>query len=219
MAAPTAPYTDSATVAALSGPDMRGGADFSESTVPPKTTVDNFITLVSSQIDMHLAMAGYVIPLAEISGENWPVHQTSYLKLVATFGAAALTFGFSRKPAPAVSPSRGNTTGNVYHDLYVAEINKIFEPTKQISMTRLRADYIVGTQADKNLTVPIGPMTDFMEGKLDPMRELTQQDVIKLMWKAQDHIGRYEEPKWDYLYGLFGINKGVGQLYNERFPI
>ena len=104
MAAPTSPYTTSILVASLMGTTLKLATDFSTSSTITRTQVDQFISWISSQIDLQFSMAGYTLPLAELSGETWPTSQTTWLQITATLVAVAMAGGYAQKPLPAIAP-------------------------------------------------------------------------------------------------------------------
>lgn len=207
MSAPTSPYTTSSAVAYLLTTPLKTGADFTPLTTPNKTAVDEIINWVSGQMDMQFGMAGYVLPFSIISGETWPSHQTQWLGMVATLGAAAMAGGHSLRPAPAVAPSRLGGTGNVFQDLYNAELQKIFDMNTGHTAIRFRAQYYASTPAENALVTPKGPTTDFMEGRFDPMRYLPLFEMADRVL-AIERTFTDRQISWDYLYSLF--NKGLG---------
>lgn len=212
MPAPTPPFATSAQVASFM-PSLANGSDFTSSSTPPKATVDSVLALVSSQIEMTFGQAGYLVPLAEIDGENWPSSQTSYLQLLAIMGTAGMVGGNVVKPAPALAPGRSGGTGNVFYDFFTGELKKIFDG--QRATVRFRAKYYLGTPAERLISEPSGPTTDFFEGKYDPTRWLSFEamtDKIRAIQIAQTDL----MVQWDYLYGLF--NQPFGASRYETWP-
>jgi hypothetical protein len=187
-------------------------------TTPDETRVTQFISWTAAQIDLQFQSAGYVLPLAIISGETWPAHQTTYLQLVNTMAAAAMAGGYSLKPAPATAPGRQGGTGNIYGDLFNAELRKIFDPQTGQTTLRFRANYYAGSPAQISVTEPKGPTTDFLEGRFDPMRQYTQEQMADRILEIQDSMA-YLQLNWDYMYGLFDINKGLGEGQYEDIRI
>ena len=165
----TRPYATSAQVAMLIPNLMNGNTDFDDSkTNPKKSQVDQYLNWISTQIDMQFSQAGYVLPLTTLDGETWPTYQTEYLALVCSMGAAALTGGHVLKPAPALSPSKGSSSGNIYQDMYNEELKKIFDSFSKISSIRFRAKYYASTPAEKSIIEPYGPNIDFLSGDMNP---------------------------------------------------
>lgn len=215
MAAPSPPFATSAMVATLLSVKLNKATDFSSSTIPTDTQVDQFLTWVSGQVEMQFSMAGYKVPLATISGETWPTSQTYYLQLVTTLGAAAMAGGHSQKPAPALAPGSGQRggSGNILQDLFQGELDKIYRPgrlqNQGVTAIRFRAQYYAGSPAERVVVQPKGPTTDFMEGKFDPMRHLSLWDISDRMLQIQQTMEDLDV-NWDYLYNLFSLQKGLG---------
>lgn len=212
MAVPVSPYTNSTMVSYMLT-TMLSGAPIGASTTPKKTNTDQFITWISAQVDMQFSSAGYKLPLAAISGEDWPAHQTNYLQLITTMGAAAMAGGYSLRPAPAVGSRQGGT-GNAYGDLFNAELNRIFDPRTRTTTLNFRADYYAGSPAQIACTEPKGPTTDYLEGKFDPMRELDLFSVADRVLAIQQSM-KDLNLSWDYMYGLYDIDKGLGSSIYE----
>lgn len=212
---PTPPYTTSAMVEYLLRTTLSGAA-IGASSVPDKPMVDQIINWVCAQIDLQFQSAGYVLPLDVVSGETWPTHQTTYLQLVATLGATAMAGGHALRPAPALGPGRQGGTGNSMQDLYNTELKKIYDPQTGRTTLNYRANYYTGTPAQVALTLPKGPTTDFMEGKFDLEREWDNHSVADRIMLVQSYMqSTYQSLQWDYMYGLFSINKGLGTVSGE----
>lgn len=217
MAAPSSStWTSPEAVAYLMGVTLKGAAAFNDVTNPTKTMVQTFIGWIASQVEMQFSMAGYLIPLAELSGETWPASQTAYLQLVTTLGTVAMAGGYAQKPLPAVAPGKAGGTGNVFGDLYNAELAKIWNPQTKATTLNFRAAYRIGSAAQIALTDPRGPTTEFMEGYYDPMRYYDNWLIAdKLM--AIEHAMTDMDISWDYMFGL--LNKGFGtSIYESVGP-
>lgn len=213
MAIPTA-YTTSDKVASLLPLKLRGGDKFTSGTSPTKTMVDYYITLIQSQVDIQFRAAGYYIPFQVISGETWPDSQTNYLDFVTTMGAAAFAGGWALKPAPALDRSRSGGTGNVFQDLFDAELVRIYDYRANVSSIRFRALYYPDTAAEKAVEDPRSPTTEFLESKYDPYRYMNTHDLAdKIMAIEQSMMDL--EVNWDYTYSLFDIDKGFGTSIYE----
>jgi len=196
---------------------MKGSTDFNIFTPQKKTAVDVFIGWVDSAIETQFRLAGYKIPLAELSDEAWPTSQTTYLQMLSSLGTAAMAGGFSMKPAPALAPSQGGGSGNVLQDLYVAELAKIYRPTpngKGLAASGFRAQYYAGSLAEQTILEPKGPTTDFMEGRFDPMQHLDNWLVADKVLAIQNSMADLAVD-WDYMYSLFDISKGFGSSVYE----
>lgn len=212
MALPANPYCTSAQVAVMMQATLHGLADFDDiETVPTKSAVDTAIGLVSGHIDMRLQMAGYVVPLAVIDGESWPSHQTSYLSFLAALGAVS-TVGYMSVPFP-----HDDYTGrNIFQRLYEEELNAIYIfgrlPGSGGTQSRLRASYYANSPVSLNLKQPRGPQTDFMTGRIDPSVFLDTYSIADRYYQAMKHV---EDFRWDYFWGAFDIEVGIGTLYGE----
>lgn len=222
MAAPSPPFTTSEMVAYLLTVKLNKATNFSASTTPTLAAVNQFITWVSAQIEQRFGMAGYKVPLAEISGETWPTSQTTYLQLTATLGAAAMAGGHSQLPAPAMAPAQRGGSGNVLQDMFIAELNNIFTPGRRpgqgTTTMRFRAQYWPDTPAENVTNTPKGPTTDFLEGKFDPMRYLGNWEVANRVLQIQASMEDLN-PNWDYLYSLFDLDKGFGTSVYEGVTV
>lgn len=220
MTAPSPPFATSAAVAYLLQTFLQMGTDFDEvETTPRKSTVEQHITWVSAQVEMQFQMAGYVVPLATVSGETWPSSQTTYLQLVTSFGAAALSGGHSLRPAPALGPGQPGSSGNIFQDMFQQELRKIFTPPVGIggvgkTFLKFRAQYYAGTPAEEAISLPKGPTTDFWEGHYDPMRQLSNWDIADKVLAIQQSMTDLEI-SWDYLYSLFDLQKGFATSIYE----
>lgn len=208
MTLPTKPYAASAQVAILVPNLILNKTDFDTTTIPTKVSVDQYLSWISTEIELTFQQAGYVLPFQVISGEEWPAHQTEYLQLITALGTAALAGGFVLKPAPAVSPSRGASTGNVFQDLYKAELAKIYQTrgfrTGEVSSIRFRANFYAGTPAEKSLTEPSGPFLDYQVGKMNPEDYMLLEDYTNLRYAIQDYIMynlNYSPIDWTNFFG------------------
>lgn len=209
MSAPTSPFATSAQVGFFLPNLLVGATDFSASTKPTKNAVDSIIGWVSSQIEMQFGSAGYLVPLTVITGESWPTSQTNFLAMITCLGTAAYVGGHSLKPAPAVAPGREGGTGNLFQNLFNAELEKIWDGRS--TRLRFRARYYAGTPAEEALAQPMGPGSDFMEGQFDPTRYGTVWEVTESMRAVQLAI-RDLEIDWDYLYAYKSFNAGLGSV-------
>lgn len=215
MTIPSKPYASSSQVALLIPNLMNSLTDFDDiNTTPKKTAVDQYLVWVANEIDMQFSQAGYIVPFQELSGESWPEHQTYFLELLNALGAAALAGGHTLKPAPALSPGRGNSTGNIYQDMYNLELRKIWDNTK--SMIRFRCKTYAGTPAEWSITEPTGPSLDYMVGKMNPEDFLMFQEYTTLRAGITDYIaysyGPIAPQYWNNFHGLVST-KIVGYTY------
>lgn len=187
MPIPSKPYCTTAQVALLLPALLNKNTDFDEiNTTPKKSAVTQYSTWVSNQIDLQFQMAGYMVPFQELTDEAWPTHQTHYLELLAALGVAALTGGHVLKPAPAVTPGRGNSSGNIFQDMYNTELRKIWDGTN--SFIRFRCRFYSGTPAEKSMVEPTGPGLDYMMGKMNPEDFLMFEDYTFLKKSIVDYV-------------------------------
>lgn len=195
MAAPTPPFATTEQVAEFMPAFIEFASDFTASSTPKKSSVSSVLALVSSQIEISFGQAGYLLPLTEIDGETWPTSQTSYLQLLTIMGTVGMTGGKMLNPAGALTSARQVGSGNLFKDFFDTEI-------KKIPVSRFRARFYIGTQAEKMLSEPMGPTTDFFEGYYDPMRYLSFEETTNKI-RAIEQSMTDLMVNWDYLYGLF----------------
>ncbi len=212
---PVSPYATTSMVAGLLPNLTLGATDFSEASRPTKAEVITIISWISAQVDSRFSQAGYILPFLAIAGEDWVAWQTPYLQMITALGAAAYVGGHVLKPAPAATTGRQGSTGSIFQEQFNIELTRIFDNRVQRSGLRFRAQHYSGTAAEYVLTEPLGPTTDFLEGYLDPQRHLD-------MWDATEQFRGVQKAiidaglSWDYLYGLFGLNRGIGTLIYDR---
>jgi len=168
MTLPTKPYCTSEQVAFLLPNLLNSKTDFDGVTTPKKTQVDQYINWISTQVELQFQQAGYVLPFTELDDESWPDHQTNYLELITSLGSAAMAGGHALKPAPALTPGRGSSSGNIFQDMYDLELKKIWESYEKASFIRFRCKTYSGTPAEKSIKNPVGPSLDYMVGKMNP---------------------------------------------------
>lgn len=187
MSIPIKPYATSSQVAMLLPNLLGNNTDFNDSsTSPKKTSVDQYLIWVSNQVDLQFQQAGYIVPFVVLTDETWPEHQTYYLQLITAMGAAALAGGHVLKPAPALSPGRGNSSGNIYQDMFNIELRKIWDGTN--SNIRFRTTAYSGTPAEKSIREPIGPSLDYIAGKMNPEDFLLFDDYTQLRKNITDYV-------------------------------
>lgn len=184
---PSKPFASSSQVALLLPNLMNTLTDFDDTnTTIKKSAVDQYLMWIATEIELQFSQAGYVVPFAEISGESWPEHQTYFLELLNALGAAALSGGHVLKPAPALTPGRGYSTGNIYQDMYNLELRKIWDG--KYSQIRFRCKTYAGTPAEYSITEPIGPSLDYMVGKMNPEDFLLFEDYTYLKNSITNYI-------------------------------
>jgi hypothetical protein len=169
MAAPERPYATSDMVALFQQNLLVKATDFSPITPLPKTTIDQYIQWVSVQVELKFSEAGFYLPFAVISGETWPEHQTSYLQLLTCLGVSSL-ISAGLRPAPALGPGQPATSGNIFQDKFNNELMRIYDPVTKIHNIRFRANYMLGTAAEKSLTEPAPPATILNEGETNKVK-------------------------------------------------
>lgn len=168
----TSPYATSNLVALLQKNLLMGATDFTPASQVPKEYIDQFLIWASAAIDMQLGQAGYLIPLQDLDGETWPVHQTAWLQLVACLGAITLVAP-TLKPAPAIGPGRVGSSESIAKTAYQMELDRIYNIQTNRTQIRLRAKFYRGTPAELALNEPVGPKADFsrdsvLNGNLNP---------------------------------------------------
>ena len=198
MAAPTSPYATHTEVALFQKNLLRGATDFSSVSVLPDTTIDQYLIWTSAAIDIRLSEAGYVVPLQELTGETWPVHQTNYLSLLATIGAVAM-INPGLKPAPAMSPGQRGT-GNIFKDFYDKEL-------QLIGTTRFRASFYLGSKVETLLTEPYAAQSDWLRTDIDKTKYMNLTQFTELQNNVNVSI-QSQQYKWDYMYDLFNLGYG-----------
>ena len=196
MAVPTSPYSTTAQIASLVMNLVPGVAvpEFTAATLPTVTTVESFQTSRSALLQMSFAAVGYVIPFAVKTGETWPDHQTYFLAILEAMGVAG-DIANALKPAPAMAGTKGPAS-NVYH----ANWNQWMTMVKE-SGAGLRAATWTGTRAEKWLTAPRAPMTDYTDGYIDPARFGLLVENLALLEKQFEQIANMHLD-WDYIYSL-----------------
>lgn len=213
MAIPTAPFCESTDVA-IFFPELKGAADFKSKddphpTTPTKENVDSCISFVSTHLVIAFRQAGYVVPLAAMSGETWPDDQTTYLKFVTAVGATSLAGGYALSGTPKRKKDQ-----DVFQALYAEELQRIYDTRLKVSSLRFRAAHYRGTPAEMALSEPYAPVTDHLQDYHDPMREYPLKLVAdKLLQIEQTMVDR--KLFWDYAYDIFGINMGLGATARE----
>jgi len=158
---------------------------------------------------MQYGQAGYKIPFVVYTGETWPTTQTTFLTFLTCLGVAGYAGGFVLKPAPAVAPGSEGGSGNIFQDLFNRELRKIWDGRN--THLRWRADFYAGTPAEKAVTQPSGPGTDFTEAKFDPTRYEGLWDVTERMRNVQLEIQDLEL-EWDYMFDYESFNVGLGSV-------
>lgn len=184
----SAPYADSEMVALLQKNLLLGATNFTAQSPLPKNNLDNILLWVSAAMDMQLSQAGYLIPLQDLTGETWPIHQTAYLQLVAILGAISM-ISPALKPSPAQGPGRTGSSESTFQKLYNTELDRIYNLQTNRTHLRLRAKFYLGTPAEKAITEPASPKSDFSRtslasGNIDPSKRMYFWDYTLL----QNHM-------------------------------
>lgn len=195
MAVPTKPYSTSDQVGYLVQSKFYGGAP-SPTTVPSSTVIATLITWTDGVIEMEFQSRGYKLPWVEISGETWPVAQTTLLGFMSAIGAAAMAGGHILKPAPMMGPGQRGSQGNIY-SIAFEQMRKQIETTGY----RFRAQYYAGSKAEQWIAEPYGPRGDFMEDYWDPtdywlLKQYTEElHTVFAEMNAMDI-------DWDFMFSL-----------------
>lgn len=201
MSTPSSPYCTSAQVAYAAAQLLYPGTtptDFADdgTTKPTKTEVEFWIQSAAAEIDAAFLEAGYKVPFAIWSAEDWIEAQSSYLQFLNVLGAAAQVV--KTQGMPAGVPGREESQPNVYEDKFQAALDKIRE-----GKSRFRADCFSGSLAWQQLRVRRAPMTDFGEGIIDGMDhlEMTEYTLLRMAvgdtwaaWGGASDVSSYD---WD----------------------
>jgi len=164
MAVPVSPFV-SADLASLLSKNLFRGQTPTHSSPVSSTEIEQLILWVDGIIEGDFADLGYKVPFLEISGETWPSWQTVYLQIMSAVGAMAMTTGHILLPSPNMRPGRAGGEENVYATLF-----RRMQARVQIRGLRFRARYYRGTQAEKFISDPQAPRTDFQVEAYDPSR-------------------------------------------------
>ena len=220
---PSAPYCDSGDVYLMTiFAQNKAASDFTESTQPRKTIVEYWIDHIASQIDMAYASVGYDIPFAAITGEDWPTHQTTFLKYFNSVGVASMTSGAASSP-PVVNFIQGR---RVERSFYEVEWSRLIEGVKALgqkvveNLVLLRASTRAGSSADHMLTDSMPPLSDFLQGYTDPTLFDTLRDFTNRMqtWYTAEVYEQGMEPSWENRYSpdhLYLLQYRLGLLSPE----
>jgi hypothetical protein len=196
---PTTPYSTSKQAAYLLKTMFRNTRP-GPSTPVTDEEFTQMIQWCDSVIDMNFSSVGYIVPFATLSGETWPTHQTNWTAYLSAVSAAAMAGGYILAPAPAMMPSQVRGGQNIYASM----INQFFVSIGKHGY-HFRAQYYRGTKAEKWLTTPQGPRTDFMSDYLDPTRyELLSAYTDRIVELFGD-VGDLDI-EWDYLYSLRSVS-------------
>lgn len=109
-------------------------------------------------------------------------------------GTAAMISGYILTPIPG----RGNrpTAMNAYGEMFDKMKSDVID--KGLGF---RAQYYLGSKAERWLTEPYGPRMDFLEDYIDPTRYLFLKDYTNMILDEYDVVGNWSL-NWDYLYDL-----------------
>ncbi len=157
------PYSTPATVSLLMASNPAWSSGFNILTKPDGETVEYFIKMVASAVDMRLMQAGYIIPLEALDGETWPESQTYFLDYLVGLGAAGL-IGNTLRPAPAMGPGSENSPGNVFYQQYNTWVEMI-----ATGKMGLRAKYRISTPAERFILSPLGPRWTYGDTEFSEM--------------------------------------------------
>jgi hypothetical protein len=139
---------------------------------------------------------GYKIPFQEISGETWPVNQTTLLEMMSSVAAIALGTGYLLAPAPAMTIGRVQGERNPFWVM----IDRFRQAISDHGF-RFRAQFYLGTKAEKLLSDPHGPRTDWMEDLYDPTRYQGLRKYTDFIAEAFKDIQDYDID-YDYMYSF-----------------
>ena len=160
MAVSVFPYSSSDTLDILLIQLFPAGA--SAATRPTAVQVAYYLRYAASLLDFSLSEVGYVLPLAAMTGEDWPDSQTYFLDYTVASGAAGI-IGNAMRPAPAMGPGLSTSPGNVFFTHFNSFLTRLSR-----GETGLRANYRNGSKAERFLLTQRASMasdgdTDYME--------------------------------------------------------
>jgi len=160
MAAPTFPYSTADTIDILLYQLFPAGASLA--TRPTAVQVNYYLRYAASLLDHSFQEAGYVIPLAAITGEDWLDSQTYYLDYTVASGAAGI-IGNAMRPAPAMGPGTNTSPSNVLFTQFNNALARIGR-----GETGFRANYRNSSLAEKSILTDRAAMassgdTNYME--------------------------------------------------------
>jgi hypothetical protein len=113
---------------------------------------------------------------------------------MTAFGVAGSLGGPALKPAPALGPARGRS-----ENLYTREFNRLSRDVRQNGLG-FRALYRVGSPAEEFVREPMGPVTDYLLGYVDPTRYQTTFEYTQLFEKVRrDYDIAAGTRAWDHL--------------------
>lgn len=202
MAAPTSPFATTSQVAAFF-PNITSNDFVDGETSPSKTDVESYLRWVDGQMLRRFQDAGYIIPLEEISGEDWLESQTQYLELLTILGVAGLISGPS-----ILNVTNPGVTKNIFKQEYDAELLTIFNQRADKSTIRFRAAVIAGTPADRNIAVAQGMSSNFTMGYDDPTNLVGFAAMTEKVQDMQRHF-EHLDLNWNYIYSLYNIGETV----------
>jgi len=159
MAVALFPYSTASTLDILLFQLFPAGA--SAATRPTAVQVAYYLKYAASLLDHSLSEVGYILPLAAMTGEDWPDSQTYFLDYMVASGAAGI-IGDSMRPAPAMGPGLSTSPGNVFFTHFNSFLTRLVR-----GETGLRASYRNGSKAERFLLTQRAAMTS--EGNTDYM--------------------------------------------------
>jgi len=194
--APTTPYCTSDQVSYLLT-TLFVGSTANANSMPTASRIDTLIPWTDSLVEATFRSVGYKIPFAVLSGETWPMSQTTFLSYMSAVGTAALAGGYILRPAPAMGGFASRAAqGNVFGELFDRMRRDILE-----TGIGFRADYYKGTKAEKWLSEPYGPRIDFVEDYIDPTRFQGLAEYTEMLMDEYAEV-RSLDIDWDYVYEL-----------------
>lgn len=198
---PSAPYCSTGDVYLLSlyAHDI-AKTDFDAETKIKPAVVTTWISQVASQIDAAYSAAGYEIPLTAISGEDWPAWQTTFLKYFNAIGVASILGGNSTTPPPVLFIGGKRATNRSFYEAEWMRLIDDFQVMRDGGRPQyvlIRASTRVGTLADRMLTDPSPPLSNFLEGYVDPGDFDYLRDFTKRYEHFMDYMTDGNPPTWD----------------------
>ena len=180
------PYAESTDVARFLRTTLKGGNDFTASTIPTKEDVDFILILVSASIDSVLAEIGYKLPLTELENEVFPEYEVNFLKMLTVIGSADKVLR-AMKPAPASAAGKTGKAENAFSGIYKKELERLRNSVP------LRAQYYIGTSAEFRLAEPGGPVSSYINNVLNKSSKYLTDNGIDSQKLLSDLYDMWED--------------------------
>lgn len=209
MTVPSAPFCLSSNVAPYMSLRMNNRGDFEDGvTNMSKTTVDGFIDDVSAQILGRFRLAGYTVPLTDLTGITWPSTQTDFLRALCVMGACSVLSSLF-----VANPGRRSADGNPFEKLYNSGLEDIFRTAFSIRIAGpfYGAQYKSMSPAEKAVGVPAVPTTSHLLTMNDPAAHTGFRYWTDKSQEMQDYMEALL-PLHNYDYDLNEQEAGPGYV-------